>query len=410
MEFQEKLSRFSELIIKIGVNLQKGEELFISSPVACAEVARSMAECAYSAGAKDVTIVYNDELYSKMRMQKTDIEKLCDIPQWIIDMRESIVDRKMCYVVIASEDPELFADVDAKKMAEYSKTNRIKIKKFYDASMANEIKWCVVSSPSESWAKSIFPKASGAEAIKKLWELIFKAMRVYEKSPVEAWNNHNQNLIKYCNFLNENKFVALHYKNSLGTDFTAGLPEGYVFTGGLENSVDGCPFTANMPTEEVFTAPHKYKCNGTLVASMPLCHMGKLIKDFSITFKDGKVVDYTAQVGYDTLKEIIDTDKGSCYLGEIALISYDTPIQRLKTLFLNTLFDENASCHFALGKAHPSCVKGTDGLSEEELDKIGVNTSLEHVDFMIGTADLDIVGEKADGTKVQIFKNGNFVI
>ncbi|MEG1613786.1 MAG: aminopeptidase [Clostridia bacterium] len=410
MEFKDKLARFSELVIKVGVNLQSGEELYISSPVACADVARSMAEVAYKSGAKDVIIIYDDELFAKIRITNTDTETLCNIPEWQKKMRDTIAEKKACYIAIASDDPELFSDVSADKMAAYSKAKHQSFAKFYDASMSNNIKWCVASAPSPSWAKSIFPNLSETEAISSLWELIFKSMRVYEDNPVSAWNNHNQRLIKYCEFLNKNEFVSMHYKNSIGTDFTVGLPKNYVFTGGLENSAWGCPFTANMPTEEVFSAPHKYSANGTLVSSMPLCHMGKLIKNFSLTFKNGEVTAFSAETGYDTLKCIIDTDNGSKYLGEIALIGYDTPIQNLKTLFLNTLFDENASCHFALGKAYPTCVKGTENLSEKELDAIGVNNSLEHVDFMVGTSDLSIVATKADGSKVQIFKDGNFVI
>lgn len=410
MDFFEKLSRFSELIVKIGVNLQKGEELFISSPIECAEVARSMAEVAYSSGAKDVMIIYGDEKYNKIRMTNTALNVLCDIPQWIVDMRESIVDKKACYIAISSQDPELFSDVDSKTMAEFSKATHQSFAKFFDASMSNHIKWCVASAPSPSWAKSIFPDNSTEDAIANLWELIFKSMRVYDADPVSAWHTHNQNLIEYCKVLNNANLVSLHYKNSIGTDFTVGLPKGYVFTGGAEVSTDGCPFTANMPTEEVFSAPHKYTANGTLVASMPLCHMGKLIKNFSLTFKNGKVTSFSAETGYDTLKGILDTDDGAKYLGEIALIGYDTPIQNLNTLFLNTLFDENASCHFALGKAYPTCVANTEALSEAELDKLGVNNSLEHVDFMVGTKDMDIVGTTADGKTMQIFKDGNFVI
>lgn len=410
MNFDDKLKCFAQLIIKVGVNLQPNEELYINTPIECANVAREIAKEAYNQGAKDVNILYNDELFKKIRIENTKTEILCNFPNWLIESRNIIAEKKACYVAISSDDPDLFSDVDAKKMADYSKASRLSFSKFYDASMSNNIKWCITSAPSIGWAKKIFPNKCDNDAIDLLWELIFKSMRVYESNPTKAWNEHNQRLIEYCNFLNESKFETLHYKNSIGTDFSVGLPKGYIFTGGLEKSADGCPFTANMPTEEVFSAPHKYTANGKLVASMPLSHMGKLVKNFSFTFKNGKVVSFSAEEGYDTIKGILDTDEGANYLGEIALIGYNTPIQNLNTLFLNTLFDENSSCHFALGRAYPSCVENTDGLSRDELDKLGVNNSLEHVDFMIGTPDLDIIATKADGTTVQIFKNGDFAI
>jgi Leucyl aminopeptidase (aminopeptidase T) len=408
MDFNQKLSRFAELVIKFGVNLQPGEELFLSAPITAAPLARDLITAAYKAGAKDTITVWNDEISSKIRIQNTALVDLCNIPKWVVNMRESIVDKRMCYVVIASEDPELYADVDASKVATFSRESRRNLAKFYDASMNNEIKWCVISAPSSAWAKKLFSADPDDVAVEKLWELIFKTMRVDEPDHIAAWKNHNENLKRHCDFLNNSNIKSLHYTNSIGTDFTVDLPKGYVFLGGAEKSAYGCSFNANMPTEEVFTAPDKYSANGTLVASMPLCHLGNTIKNFSLTFKNGAVTSFSAEQGYDTLKGIIDTDDGSKYLGEIALISYDTPIQKLKTLFLNTLFDENASCHFALGKAYPSTVSGTDNLSAEELDKLGVNTSLEHVDFMVGTEDLNIEALTHDGKKIQIFKNGNF--
>lgn len=409
MEFKQKLQQYAELIVKVGVNLKKDDELYIGCPVAAAELGQALANEAFKAGAKDVIMIFKDEQIEKIRLKNASLETLCNIPSWQSDARNSAADKpNACYISITADDPDLFSDVDGDLMAQVSRTTRKSVAKYFDAAMSNRIRWCVCAAATEGWASRVFPDESNA--VSKLWDAIFAASRVDGGDAIAAWNTHNANLIKYCETLNNANIVSFRYKNSIGTDFTVGMPKGYIFTGGLENSDKGVPFTANIPTEEVFSAPHKYKANGTLVSALPLSHLGKLIKDFKLTFKDGKVVDFSAKVGYDTLKGIIETDEGSCYLGEIALISYNTPIRGQNILFMNTLFDENASCHFALGKAYPTCVKNTENLSAKELDELGVNTSLEHVDFMVGTKDLEIDATLANGSVMPIFRNGNFVI
>ncbi|HQC54937.1 MAG TPA: aminopeptidase [Clostridia bacterium] len=403
------LKKYAELIIKIGVNLQKDEELVINAPITNAKFVRIITEEAYKAGSKKVTVLWNDEKLSKIKYQYEDIDTLTDIPTWVIESREYVVNKKAAYVAIISSDPEIFADIDPNKLGAASKANRKALHKFMSASMTNEIKWCLVATPNPAWAKMISPDLPEKEAIRHLWLLIAKAMRLDKKDSIKAWKNHQNRLKVVSKTLNNLNIKTLKYKNSIGTNFSIDLPKGYFFTGASEVSKDGVEFTANMPTEEVFTAPHRLSANGKVVASMPLFYNGNRVEDFWFKFKDGKVVDYDAKIGKDILTKLLNTDDGSKYLGEVALVEYDSPIQNLNTLFYNTLFDENASCHLALGRAYP-CIKDAEKLNEKEQLEAGLNTSLEHVDFMLGTKDLDIIAIDYEGVQTQIFKNGNFVI
>lgn len=403
------LTKYAELIIKIGVNLQQDEELVINAPITNAEFVRIIAEEAYKAGSKKVTVLWNDEKLSKIKYIYEDISTLTDIPKWVIESREYVVDKKAAYIAIISSDPEIFADIDSDKLSAASKASRQALRRFMNASMTNEIKWNLVATPNPAWAKMIRPDLSEKDAIKHLWTLITKAMRLDKEDSVSAWKKHQERLKAVSKTLNDLKIKTLKYKNSIGTDFSIDLPKGYFFTAASEISKDGVEFTANMPTEEVFTAPHRLSANGKVVASMPLFYNGNRVEDFWFIFKDGKVVDYDAKVGKDILTKLLNTDDGARHLGEVALVEYDSPIQNLNTLFYNTLFDENASCHLALGRAYP-CIEGAEKLNEEEQLTAGLNSSLEHVDFMIGTKNLDIIAIDYNGKQTQIFKNGNFVI
>ena len=260
-----------------------------------------------------------------------------------------------------------------------------------------------------AWAKKVVPDLGEEEAVEKMWELILTAARS-DKDGIAQWKEHVANLAKRNEFLNKEQFAALTFRNAHGTDLTLKMPENYVFMGGREQTRGGVPFAANMPTEEVFSAPHKYGANGTVASSLPLVHNGKIVRDFGFTFKDGKIVDYYAAEGADVLKGILDTDEGSRYLGEVALVPYESPIRQLGVLFYSTLFDENASCHLAIGKAYASSVVGGDDMSPEEREAAGINVSFEHVDFMFGTADMLVQGIRKDGTVVDIIKDGSFVI
>jgi aminopeptidase len=404
-----KLEEYANLVIKVGVNLQPEQELVINADVSDCEFARIIAKVAYQNKAKKVTIMWRDELFTKLRYENENLEMLVNIPQYQIEERNYSVDKKAAYLCILSEDPNLMKGIDPKILAETSKAKNIAFQKFYDASMKNEIRWNLIAVPSVSWAKTIFPELNDTDAVNNLWNLIFKTMRLDKENPVEEWQNHISQLRTRSEFLNKANLKELHYKNSLGTDLIIGLPENYLFEGCGEKAMDGVPFVANMPTEEIFSAPHRLKVDGKVVASMPLIYNGTKIENFGFTFEKGRIVDFFAESGYEVLKNLIETDEGSHYLGEVALVQFNSPIRNLNTLFYNTLFDENASCHLAIGEAYPSCLKDGSAKSKTELFELGLNDSLEHVDFMIGTNDLQIDGITKDENKISIFKDGNFV-
>ena len=406
---KSKLEQYAQLVIKIGVNLQENQELVINADVSDCEFARIIADVAYKNKAKKVTMMWRDELFTKMRYENEQLETLVDIPQYQIDERNYAVEKSSAYLCILSEDPNLMKDISPKILAETSKAKNIAFQKFYDASMKNQIRWNLIAVPSVSWAKTIFPELSNEDAVNKLWEYIFKTMRLDKNNPIEEWQKHISQLKTRSEFLNNANLKELHYKNSIGTDLIIGLPENYLFEGCGEKALDGVPFVANMPTEEIFTAPHRLKVDGKVVASMPLVYNGTKIENFGFTFEKGRIVDFFAESGYEVLKNLIETDEGSHYLGEVALVQFNSPIRNLNTLFYNTLFDENASCHLAIGEAYPSCLKDGSAKSKTELFELGLNDSLEHVDFMIGTSDLQIDGITKDENKISIFKDGNFV-
>ena len=320
-----------------------------------------------------------------------------------------MVDKNMAIISISAGDPNIYAGVDPEKLQAKAIANKKATTYFYDAMMSNGMRWLVISVPTVAWAKKVFPNDSDSVAVDKLWDAIATTMRLGEENPTEAWSNHIATLNRRAKFLNEHNFDYIHMTSANGTDLKVGLAIGHIWTAAEEKAKDGIPFTANMPTEEIFTAPHKYKVDGVVKNALPLVNNGNVIDSFSLTFKDGKVVDYSAEVGYDALKNIIDTDEGSRHIGEIALIGKKSPISQLGIMFFNTLFDENASCHLALGKAYPTTVHNGTAMTKEELDEIGVNDSLEHCDFMIGSKDMKIVGVK-EGKETVLFLDGEWIV
>lgn len=405
----EELQKYADLAIVIGVNLQPNQELVINTDVADSFFARLVAQAAYNHKAKRVTIIWRDEIFDKIRYSNEELETLTDFPNYQVEQRNYAVDKKAAYLSIISEDPELLKDIDPKIISSASKAKNEAFEKFYDASMSNFIRWNIIAVPSVAWAEKVFPELESEQAVNKLWNYIFKTMRLDLPNPIEEWKKHHALLKKRSNFLNSSKLKKLHYTNSLGTDLIIELPKNYLFVGCGEEAQDGFTFTANMPTEEIYSAPYKTGINGKVVASMPLIYNGTKIEDFGFTFENGKIVDFYAKTGYEVLKNLIDTDEGSHYLGEVALVQYNSPIQNLKTLFYNTLFDENASCHLAIGQAYPSCISGGESFTAQQKKENGLNDSLEHVDFMIGTSDLSIEGIDYNNKTIKIFENGNFV-
>ena len=408
MNKNEILKKYATLAVKMGVNLQEHDTLVVSAPIECSEFAREIAEAAYVSGAKDVVVHYNDQKLQKINLNNSSVETLSEIPNWSSESYNYYARNGANFISISSSDPDAFKGIPMEKIAAFQKAKQLALKEYYEKAMSNKVRWCVLSVPSEAWASKVFPELSTEDAMEKLWEVIFKVVRVDKEDPIEAWVTHNKNLNEKISFLNKNAFKSLHYKNNKGTDLTVELPKGHIWLGGGEESSSGIEFNANMPTEEVFTLPKRNGVNGTVVSSKPLSYGGNLINNFSLTFKDGKVVDFTAEEGADALKKLLDNDEGSKYLGEVALVPFDSPISNSGIVFYNTLFDENAACHFAFGNAYPSCLVGGTEMNDEELAKNEVNTSLTHVDFMVGTEDLDIVGITENNDSIQIFKNGNW--
>lgn len=406
----EILRKYAKLSISIGVNVQPKQTLVIKSPVECFNFTRMIVDEAYKIGAKEVVVHWNDEECGKLKYLNSPMEIFESYPDWMKDSMLTYAKEGACFLSISASNPELLKDVDPKKIAAFQKTSSIATKKFSERLMSNKNSWSVIALPTKGWATKVFPNLSEEDAINKLWENIFKIVRVDKDDPIEAWNYHKKTLIDKINYLNSKNFKSLHYTNSLGTDLVLELVDNHLWAGGAEYTPEGVEFIANIPTEEIFSMPKKTGVNGRVFSSKPLNYGGNLINNFSLTFKDGKVVDFDAEQGYDSLKSLIETDEGSHYLGEVALVPFDSPISNSNIVFFNTLFDENASCHLALGKAYNLCVKNGSTKTTEEILALGGNDSLTHVDFMIGTSDLSITGIGFDDSETPVFINGNWAI
>ena len=401
------LKKYARLVARVGANVGGGDNVLINSSLEGVDLARLICEECYHLGARKVHVNYNDRTVSRLKMLNEDVETLTDIPSFVADMKNSFTDPDCVVIQILSDDPHLYDGVEPSKLAAYSKAADKAFKRYYDCAMTNKIRWTLCAVPCREWARTVFPDDAPAVAERKLWGLIVKTMRLDERDAIAAWEAHCSDLISRSAWLTGQKFTALRYTNSLGTDLTVGMPEGCYFSGAREPALCGKYFCANMPTEEVFSLPDRNRVDGIVYASMPLVHDGNIVDKFWLKFEKGRIVDFGAERGEEILRNVIETDEGSHYLGEVALVQYDSPIRALNTLFFDTLFDENAACHLAIGQAYP-LIEGADRMTEEELAARGANSSNEHVDFMIGTRDLNIDGIKQDGSVVPVFRHGNF--
>ena len=404
----EKLKKdYAELVVKSGINLQKGQRLSITCPVECADFARLCAEVAYEAGCREVILRWQDDEIRRMKYLHAADEVFDQFNSWELDYCNTLSEEGAGFLNIYAEDPESLKGVepDRIKRAQISAGKALEV--YRTRMMRNECAWCVCSVPSKAWARMVFPELSEDEAIERLWEEILTACRVDGGDAIGNWAKHSGELRKHVDILNEYNFKALKYKNAAGTNVTVGLPEGHVWLGGEEKAASGIMFSANIPTEEVFTLPEKTSVNGTLVATKPLSLNGTLIEGFSFKVKDGKITEIHADKGEKVLQDAIAVDEGASYFGEVALVPYDSPISGSGVLFYNTLFDENASCHFAFGDAYP-CFAGAEEMTENDCREKGMNRSMTHVDFMVGSEDLEITGVTHDGREVPVFRNGNF--
>lgn len=410
--YREKDARvYAELIAKVGVNIQPGQQVYITTYVEVVDFARILAEECWKAGAGDVTLRYVDEQVSRLRYMYASEEALGDVPEWAHAPRIDIAKKGGCFISLIADDPDALSGLDANKIGIAVRANSVASAPFHDQLDKSVNQWTVVAASSPAWAKKLFPELDTQAAVEKLWDCIYHTVRIDKADPMASWNAHSKALHNHCDILNNADLKSLHITNSLGTDLTVELVDNYLWAGGSEVTVDkNVEFQANMPTEEVFCMPHKYGVNGTVYSSMPLIYQGMTIDKFNITFKDGQVTDYDAEVGKDALDQLFSVDEGAKRLGEVALVPFKSMIRETGILFYNTLFDENASCHLAFGSAYPINMKGCVEMSDEEKDKAGCNQSKTHVDFMFGTEDLTVVGTKKDGSEIAIFENGNWAI
>ncbi len=411
MVSKEVLRKYARLAVVMGVNVRKGQLVVITADVRDYEFVNLCVEEAYKAGAGQVSVDWGNEHNTRWAYEWMTKEALSEIPQWLYDKREYAQNKGCCYLHILSDTPNLLEGIDSEKIMARQMAASKKFLPLQSYTMNNDGQWTIVALPSAGWAKKVFPDMTEDAAVEALFEAILMSVRVSEDNdPIAEWEQHNENITKHSKLLNDYNFKALHFVNSIGTDLTVGLVKNHVWAGGCEKAANGAIFNPNMPTEEVFCMPEKCNVNGKVVATKPLSYQGKLIDNFWLTFQDGKAVEYGAEKEEEALKNLVEYDEGSCYLGEVALISYDSPINNTGILFYNTLFDENASCHLALGRAYPMNVAGGTQMSEEELAAAGANHSMVHSDFMFGSEDMSVDGICEDGSRVAIFRNGNFVL
>ncbi|OPH47212.1 peptidase M29 [Paenibacillus ferrarius] len=407
--FQRNLEKYAELVVKIGVNLNKGQDLMIESPLESLELTRLIVKKAYEAGANFVQVHWQDDVITRSKFEHAHDEAFDYYPLWYTEMLERFVENGGALLNIKVPDPDLYAGIEASLISRASKAAATARGKYQQYVRTSTFSWCLIKAPTVAWANKVYAELPEEQRVNAMWEAIFKINRVYEEDPVAAWRTHIEQLKRVRKVLNEKKYRALHYR-ATGTDLTVELPENHIWLGGDKANGSGIRFVANMPTEEVFTMPKRTGVRGVVSSTKPLNVNGALVDRFSFRFEEGKVVDYQAEVGYEHLSRLLDMDEGARYLGEVALVPYDSPISNLDRIFYNTGIDENASCHLALGSCYPINVKDGATLSTDELKARGGNTSLIHVDFMIGTSDLEIDGYLEDGTVEPIFRAGNWAL
>lgn len=405
--FTEELKKYAELAVKVGVNLQKGQLLVINAPIRTKELVYQITEVAFQVGASNVHVEWEDDTFTKIKYVHAPEEAFKEYPIWKAKGYEEMAENGAAILSILAPNPELLQTVDPERVAMAQRTAGKAMEKFRQYIQSDQISWTIIAYPTIEWANKVFPNLESEEQFQGLWEAIMNATRLNTPDPVVAWQEHQSQLQEKVTYLNQKKYKKLHYR-SPNTNLTIELPEKHIWVGGGGESERGVAFVPNIPTEEVFTTPKRDGVNGTVSSTKPLNYGGTIIDNFSFTFKEGKVVDFKAEQGYETLKRLLETDEGSRYLGEVALVPHHSPISNTNLVFYNTLFDENASSHVALGSAYAFCLEGGKTMSKEELKANGSNSSIVHVDFMIGSDELNIDGETVDGRLEPLFRNGNW--
>ena len=407
---QEILKKYAHTLLKYGVNLQEDQTLVISVDVENKDFAVIVTEEAYELGAKEVVLNWRCSPIARQRLLHANESVLERPANWIPEFYKQYIDEKAAFLSLISANPKALEGIPTDRISLQSR-NLNKVLSFYHTAIMNSsVTWCVASVPTVLWANLLGYEGSDEEKINQLWATLLKLCRIEGVEPKDTYRHHMAKLRHRCEALNKLDLKSLRYTCENGTDLLLELPEGHIWLGGEESSKDGTIFNANIPTEEVFSAPQYNGVNGVVHSTKPLIYHGNTISDFSFTFKEGKIVEYTAKEGYEVLKELVETDEGSHYLGEVALVDHFSPISQSNQIFYETLFDENASCHLAIGASYPTCLKNSDGLSEEELKERGLNHSLTHVDFMIGHEHMNIKGYTRDGQAVDIMIDGRLQV
>ncbi|MBU8880491.1 aminopeptidase [Bacillus sp. FJAT-29790] len=406
-DFHKNLEKYADLAVQVGVNVQKGQTLVINTTLDSAELVRLVVKKAYEAGAYNVIVNWTDDAVTKTKYDLAPDEAFNEYPEWRAKEMEALAENGAAFMSIVSASPDLLKGVKSERISNFQKAAGTALSKYRKFVMSDKVSWTVIAAPSAAWADKVFPNEPAETRVQKLWEAIFKATRTDLENPVEAWKKHDEALHEKVDYLNSKKYKKLHYK-APGTDLTIELPEKHLWVGAGSVNEKGHEFMANMPTEEVFTVPLRTGVNGTVSSTKPLSYGGNIIDNFTLTFENGRIVDVKAEEGEEILKQLVSTDEGSHYLGEVALVPFNSPISQSNLLFYNTLFDENASNHLAIGSAYAFCLEGGKQMSSDELKEHGLNDSLTHVDFMIGSAKMDIDGVKEDGTTEPVFRNGDW--
>lgn len=404
-EFSQALEKYADVVVRVGLNLRTGQRLFIVAGIFDYPLVRLITASAYRAGARRVDVLWDDEEITHIHLKHAPEDALGEIPNWHSSAPLEFMESGDALLGISSKNPDAFSDVDPQRVSTDETARLKKLERFYDLLMRNAVNWSAVSSPTKEWASKIFPAAE--EPVEKLWEAIFQTCRIDQPDPVAAWANHIADLQKRSEYLNGKHYTALHYQ-APGTDLTVGLPERHLWVAARVKAENGVEFTANLPTEEVFTMPHKDRVSGTVSASRPLVVSGNIIQDFTLNFDNGRIINFTAQHGEETLRKLIEMDEGARSIGEVALVPNSSPISQRGHLFYNTLFDENAASHIAIGRAYRFNMKGGNEMTEEEFQANGGNFSLTHNDFMIGSDKMDIDGIREDGTREPVMRAGEW--
>ena len=410
---QEMLQKYAEAIVKVGLNIRAGQRLIINLgatrgvPHQFAPLVREVAKAAYGVGARYVDVLWGDEEMLRLRAQYAPRDSFDEYSTWQIDALMRMIENGDALLSIAGSNPDLLGGLDPEVVGMMQKTHLQHFSKVGEKVSTNAINWCVVAAAGEDWAKKIFPELSAEKATEQLWQEIFETTRIDQPDPIAAWQGHIVTLRKRAKYMQAKQYTGLHY-SATGTDFTLGLPNGHLWISAQSMAQNGVAFTANMPTEEVFTMPDRNRADGIVSSTFPLSYAGTLIEDFQVTFENGRITKVTAKKGEAALQKLVDTDEGSHRLGEVALVPASSPIGQRGHLFYNTLYDENASCHIAIGRAYRFTLTGGEELNDEEFISAGGNISLQHVDFMIGSSKMDIDGINKDGSREPVMRQGEW--